>query len=462
MAAMSVPTTRNGSLLRLFAGADRAVGRQSELDELTGLPSRAVFERRLERLLSVRHQLRREQVCTVLLIDCDGFREINQSVGYLGGDRVLAEIAERLRDSLPGAHTIARVGGDEFAVLLDEVPSVPALLEQAERIVAGLHEPLEVAESPITISTSVGIVLCTREDAAAGALEVLRSAAVALQLAKQRGKARFGVFEASMHVALANPDREQPGLDSALGLRQYTLWFQPIVRLPEGSMVGIEALLRWRHPDGRVLEAAEFLPELEATGLIVEAGRWVVAEACAQAAALRNDVGADLFVMVNINASQLADSSFVETVLESIERYALEPGTLVVELTESNLLADDPAACAVLNRLRDQGVRIAVDDVGGGYSTMSHLQRMPVDVVKVAPVVVNRLAAGPQGPSAADDLFLLARSLGMDTIAEHVETLEQHDAVVRTGCGMAQGFYYAPPLTPQELAATLRSLLSPG
>ena len=444
-------------LLKALGAREQELSHRAEHDPLTDLPNRAYFLSRLERALSWRRRGMRDGLCTVMLIDLDDFESVNALIGHKNGDRVLTALADRLRDSLRAVDTVARIGGDEFGILFDEVPFASDLLEVGERLVDTLHIPIEVDGERIAVEASVGIALCGPNDSRPDAGEMLRRADIALRMAKQNGRGAFGVFEPSLRVAQEEPRRRHGGLQRALGLRQFLLEYQPIIDVAQRRVVGAEALLRWQHPEAGLLSPVEFLSDLEDVGLIRSVGRWVVEEAVAETAAIRNRLGVEIFVTVNVSSLQLHDDSFVDAVHRALGANGLPGSALIVELTESGNVAEDAKAIERLRRLRSFGVRLAIDDFGTGYSSMSYLHRFPVDVLKIDKSFVDDLDDQEGEATLAGELLRFGTTLGLLTIAEGVESDVQHAALVELGCPLAQGFHYAGPLSKEQLSMLLRA-----
>ena len=424
-------------------------------DPLTDLPNRALFRQRVEVALAKRRRAN-DGICTVMFVDLDDFKNVNDAIGHARGDSVLVEVARRLRDSLRTADVVARLGGDEFGLLFEQVTAAGDLLELAERLVEELRAPMDIDGVAIEVPATIGIALHGPAEPPADADEMLKRADVALRLAKQRGKGMFGLFEPSLHVALDEPRRRRSGLDRALAMREFRLHFQPIIDVRNRQIVGAEALLRWAHPEAGLLGPDEFITDLEDVGLIGEVGRWVIDEAVAQAAALRNELRVEFFVTVNVSSVQLHDPGFVDSVRRSLAVAGLPATALVVELTESGSVAEDSIALARLRALRTLGVRLAIEDFGTGYSSMAYLHSFPVDVLKIDKSFIADLVEGSPDRRLAEELTRLGSSLGLLTIAEGVETEAQHGALDVLGCPLAQGFFYGAALPRDELAASLR------
>jgi diguanylate cyclase (GGDEF)-like protein/PAS domain S-box-containing protein len=411
-------------------------------DPLTRLANRSLFRERVE------HSLNRRAIgdIAVLFIDLDNFKTINDSLGHAAGDHVLVETAHRLRSTLRAEDTAARLGGDEFAVLLEEA-DVTAAARIAERIRSALGVPFWLAGQEVFISASIGIA--TREPGDT-ATELLRNADVAMYTAKTKGKARFEIFEARMHDAVVARLGLEAELRRAIDRREFVIHYQPIVRLDTGEVVGAEALVRWQHPTRGLVPPMEFIPLAEETGLIVPLGGWILRQACRQLAdwqRLRG--GGDPFIMnVNLSSRQLVREAIAEEVAAAVDESGIRASWLVLEVTETVLMADPVVAATALGHIRDLGVRVALDDFGSGYSSLSHLRRFPIDIVKIDKSFVDDVATDGVESAIARSIIDLGRAMQIDTVAEGIEGGEQAETLRALGCEFGQGFFFARPLDP--------------
>ena len=420
-------------------------------DPLTRLANRSLFRERVE------HALERRQSgdAAVLFIDLDNFKTINDSLGHAAGDHVLVETAHRLRSALRAEDTAARLGGDEFAVLLEDA-DVTASARIAERIRSAIGVPFWVMGQEVYISASIGIA--TREPGDS-ANELLRNADVAMYTAKTKGKARFEIFEAQMHDAVVARLGLEAELRRAIERSEFVIHYQPIVKLETGEVIGAEALVRWQHPTRGLVPPLEFIPLAEETGLIVPLGGWILRQACHQLAEwqrLRH--GGEPFVMnVNLSSRQLVRDAIADEVAAAVDESGIRASWLVLEVTETVLMADPLVAAAALGRIRDLGVRVALDDFGSGYSSLSHLRRFPIDIVKIDKSFVDDVASGGVESAIARSIIDLGRAMRIDTVAEGIELDEQAEILRSLGCEFGQGFYFAKPLEPaawEELLQT--------
>jgi len=435
----------NVGLLRLLAANESELNHRAEHDPLTDLKNRGSFIRFVDGWLSNPASARR---CAVMFVDLDDFKHINDSLGHAMGDQAIVAVGERLRSCMRDHDVVARLGGDEFAVFLTDLPNVGQLVTIAERLIETLNEPFQSSDMRASVCGTIGIAIAEAGDDAG---ELLRRADIAMYAAKARGKGLFGIFEPSMHVAMYAPLERRADLERAVDEEEFTLRFQPVVDVPTRAMVGVEALIRWEHPRLGLLSPVAFIDDIESAGLMVTVGAWVLREACRQAMRLRRRVMNDLFVSVNVSGSQMQDSGFLAVVADALSITGLPAGALVIELTESGNVGESEVVGLRLRQLRAMGVRVAIDDFGSGYSSFTYLRRLRVDILKIDKSFVDDLLAG--GPAAAlvEGMIGLGNSLGLLTIGEGVEDGEQHAALVRLGCSMAQGYLHARPMPMNEI-----------
>ena len=420
-------------------------------DPLTRLANRSLFRERVE------HALERRQTgdLSVLFIDLDNFKTINDSLGHAAGDHVLVETAHRLRSALRAEDTAARLGGDEFAVLLEDA-DVTASARIAERIRLTLGVPFWVMGQEVYISASIGIA--TREPGDT-ATELLRNADVAMYTAKTKGKARFEIFEAQMHDAVVARLGLEAELRRAIDRHEFVIHYQPIVKLDTGEAIGAEALVRWQHPTRGLVPPMEFIPLAEETGLIVPLGGWILRTACSQLAQWqRLRGGGEPFVMnVNLSSRQLVRDAIADEVAAAVDESGIRASWLVLEVTETVLMADPVVAAAALGHIRDLGVRVALDDFGSGYSSLSHLRRFPIDIVKIDKSFVDDVAGGGVESAIARSIIDLGRAMQIETVAEGIEADEQAEMLRSLGCGYGQGYFFAKPLEAAAWEGLLRA-----
>ncbi len=422
-------------------------------DSLTGLPNRARFHEELSQAIN-RQRRKPGHLFGVLFMDLDRFKVINDSLGHAAGDELLSAFARTLRGWLRPTDMLARMGGDEFTILIDGMDGLDDATRVAERISAGLRQPLKVGDREIFVSVSIGIALSTtgyeRPD------DALRDADLALYRAKAAGRGRYAIFDVEMHArAIAHLELETD-LRQAVERGEFRIAYQPIVALDTRRLLGFEALLRWQHPRRGLLGPAEFLSIADETGLIVPVGRWLLREACRQLAewvAARPDA-VGLSVSCNLSSRQLLHPQLVDYVREALDEARLSASRLRLEITESVIMEHAEAAVARLTELRDLGVQLDMDDFGTGYSSLSHLQRFPLQAVKIDRSFIERMRGG-RNSEIVKAIFTLGRNLGLEVVAEGVETSEQHEALLAMGCPSAQGFLFSHPVLAEEAGALL-------
>ena len=417
-------------------------------DSLTGLLNRAVFRDRVDHALS--RAARLGQQPAVLLLDLDGFKTVNDGLGHDAGDELLVAVGHRLQASGRSSDTVARIGGDEFAILLEDDADDAGAKAVAERVLAVLMTPFQVRGREVFVRASIGIAT-----AVAGATtdELLRNADAAMYAAKRAGKARYEFFLPVMHEQALAKFEVLGDLERALARDEFVLHYQPIVDFATEAVAGVEALVRWNHPSRGLLPPAEFIPLAEETGLIVPLGSWVLREACGQTAAWRlSQPHLDLWVSVNLSTRQLLEPDLVERVRATLAESGLQPASLTLELTEGSLMQGITETAVKLRGLKELGVRLAIDDFGTGSSSLSYLRQFPIDLLKIDKSFVDEVGTS-DGPLLVQAIVDIARTLRVETIAEGVEEEEQLAGLREVGCRSGQGFLFARPLPPEGLAA---------
>ncbi len=411
-------------------------------DELTGLANRALLHDRVEHALA---GLGRSGHTVALFFgDLDGFKTVNDTMGHDIGDNVLRRASRLLSSIVRPGDTVARLGGDEFAVLMVDVEREEAAVDFAHRIVSVLREAPDFEGQQVGLSISVGVAFA---EPGKTTEQLLSEADSAMYEAKEKGKNRVEVYESSMRSRMLERLEMTNGFRWALGRSELFLQYQPIVSLSDRKLHGFEALVRWSHPTLGLLPPMHFIPIAEETGFIVPLGRWVLAEACEQLAMWCRESGENLTLSVNLSRRQLTSQHLAEEVRTALSLSGLDPRQLILEITESVLMEDPERAELALRDLRDIGIRIGVDDFGTGYSSLSHLQRFPVDVLKIDKSFIDPLTSSrPDNSALVIAILGLARSLELEVIAEGIEHEGQLHRLIELGCEMGQGFLMAHPL----------------
>jgi diguanylate cyclase (GGDEF)-like protein len=420
-------------------------------DGLTGLPNRVLAIDRAEQMLA---RARRQHLAVAALyVDIDGFKHVNDTYGHAAGDELLQVVASRLASVVREGDTAARLGGDEFVVLVEgsTLDAGPGLV--AQRLLDVLCQPYDLkgrVGRVLSLTTSIGIACGLRENAD----ELLGDADVALYEAKAAGKNRWVLFQSAMQAAARDKLTLEMDLAEALEQGQLFLLYQPIFDLQTEATIGVEALIRWRHPTRGVLQPSEFIRIAEQSNLIVPIGRWVLWKACRQARAW-HEKGYRLGMAVNVSTCQLDDDKFIEDVEGALEQTGLEPAALTLEVTETTLMSDPQATTRRLRALKRLGVRIAIDDFGTGYSSLAYLRQFPADALKIDRSFVSDIAASDQSRALIHTLVQLGKTLHIETLAEGIEDQTQLKALQREHCDHGQGFLFSRPLDNETVEAFL-------
>jgi diguanylate cyclase (GGDEF)-like protein len=431
--------------------------RESELaflathDALTGLPNRALILDRTGQMLA--RSRRAQTPAAALFIDLDNFKEINDTFGHAAGDELLKAVAARLDGVTREADALGRLSGDEFVVISEELSLAAGPEVIAERLLDSLSHPFQVGaeKARVSVRASIGIALAegnTPED-------LLRNADIAMYQAKWEGRSRYAVYEAGMQERMRKRFELEMDLAEALEREEFFLVYQPTVDLSSMRPTGVEALLRWRHPSRGVLQPDGFIPLLEDTGLITQVGRWVLERGCLQCASWR-DAGHPVTIAINASARQLDSDQIVADVEDALAVSGLEPEALTLEVTETTLMQNAEETARRLVAIKRLGVRIAIDDFGTGYSSLAHLQRFPVDALKIDRSFIKGLRANPEGETLIHSLVQLGKALAIETFAEGIEQPHELSLLREQACDSGQGFLFAHPLDAEEADAFLR------
>lgn len=433
--------------------AERQLVHSAFRDPLTGLPNRALFQDHLAR--SFAHRQRREDYrFAVIVLDLDRFKVVNDNLGHACGDELLVAFARRVEAILPPGDTFARFGGDEFIILLEDISGAAEAVGFADRLQQLLQLPFSVQGHEVFSSVSMGIGLSDAE--ANTGNDLIRFADIAMHRAKDLGKARHVIYDRALHAPASGTLKMETELRRALDRRELFLHYQPIFDLKTGEALGAEALIRWNHPARGILSASQFINMAEEMGLLAPIGIQVLHEACAQTAAWnRKLAGRRLQISINLGARQFAEPSLTVEISKAIERSGIDPGQLALEMTEGMLMGRPETTKEMLERIKALGVKIYLDDFGTGYSSLGYLQRFPIDVLKIDQSFIHRLGEQPGNRNIVRAIIQLAASLGMESVAEGIESAAQERELLALGCRMGQSYHLCRPGSPETVEAVL-------
>jgi diguanylate cyclase (GGDEF)-like protein/PAS domain S-box-containing protein len=422
---------------------------QAAHDALTGLPNRRLLSDRMEQ--AVARAQRNGRRVGIVMLDLDGFKHINDTLGHRVGDLLLIEAARRLAHCVRESDTVARVGGDEFMVVLPEIQSQGDLQLLATKILAHIREPYAIEGKELFVSCSIGLTLFP--DDGANPEDLLAHADTAMYRAKSDGKNTYRFFTAEMHEHAVARLRVEDELRHALHAGEFELHYQVAIDLATQHPAKAEALVRWRHPQRGLLDPVDFIPVAEETGLILQLGAWVIDESARQAARWGDLAPSGFCIGANVSAQQFHRSDCVTTLRETLAKHAVSPQRISIEITESLFIGDQGDAWRQLNEIRDLGVRIAIDDFGTGYSSLSYLKRFPVDTLKIDQTFVRGLPENTENAALVEAIISMGRALGLAVVAEGVETAEQRDFLAARGCRYGQGYLFGRAMSADEFAA---------
>ncbi len=431
---------------------EEQLSHQAFHDSVTGLANRALFRDRVEHALE-RHA-RDGAPVTILFMDLDDFKTVNDSLGHAAGDHLLGEVADRIKATLRQADTAARLGGDEFAILLEDGGDGVIAAEVATRVLAAFEAPFRLEGVEVFVRASIGIASTEHATSVGrGTEELLRNADVAMYMAKEAGKSRYQVFEPAMHNTALKRLELKADLQRALDNEEFIVHYQPVIELDTGRIEGFEALVRWEHPVRGTVPPLDFIPLAEETGLIVPIGSWVLREACGRAAELqaRFPMEPPLHMAVNLSARQIQRPEVVSDVAAALRETGLDPADLVLEITESVMMQNVDLSIQRLAELKELGVRLAVDDFGTGYSSLNYIRRFPVDILKVDKSFVDGVTSGGEESALTAAIIELAAILKLRPVAEGIERADQLEKLLSLNCDLGQGYYFARPLPLGEV-----------
>jgi diguanylate cyclase (GGDEF)-like protein/PAS domain S-box-containing protein len=438
------------------ANSDRKIEYLASHDSLTNLPNREMFNQLLHFAIEAAHRYSRQ--FAVLFIDLDRFKVINDSLGHDAGDALLVEVANRLRQSLRSTDVIARLGGDEFVVILEQASDGQGVEGVAHTLLSVLRQPVQLCGHECHTTASIGIAIYPAHGSDVQTLT--KNADMAMYLAKEDGKNGFRFFTKDVKTQSIERLMLETGLRHALDREEFALHYQPKVDLQTGQITGVEALLRWIHPDLGVLPPMQFIPLAEETGLIVPIGRWALKEACRQNMAWQHQGLRPVSVAVNLSPRQFVDENLLHDVDDALATSGMSPALLQLEVTESMVMQNVPRAVRLLDALQSRGIRLAIDDFGTGYSSMSLMKQFPIDTIKIDRSFVRDLPNDSEDKAIAQAIISMGKALGMTIIAEGVETTEQQTFLRDHACDEMQGFLFSKPVLPEQLADLLRDVLS--
>lgn len=427
-------------------------------DQLTGLPNRLLFKDRLTQACKTTD--RNQKLVALVFVDVDRFKFINDSLGHSSGDRLLQLIASRLTDNVRKSDTVARLGGDEFVVIMQDIVDEDDALKVVAAMVAQLRLPMPIYEHQLQITASMGIALYPLHGQTVD--ELIRKADTAMYEVKQRGRNNYLMYRHGMENKTQERVSMESHLNNALENEEFSLCYQPQVDLLQQTMTGVEALLRWQHPQLGQISPATFIPIAEETGLILSIGEWVLREATAQHQRWLDQGLPPIRVAVNISALQFQQDNFADMVRGIIESCAIDPAYLELELTESVVMQRAELAAKTLTELRDLGVKLAIDDFGTGYSSLSYLRKFPIDRIKIDQSFVRGISNTPANEAIVRAIIALGESLGLETVAEGVETLDELKCVASHKCMEAQGYHFAKAMAADDLVVWYRSRCQAG
>lgn len=428
------------------AEAERVLAYQATHDPLTQLPNRRLF---LEQLDS---ELTKKQPVAVLFFDLDQFKIINDSLGHVVGDELLTAAGKRIRDSLGENDVFARLSGDEFVALIVDPPARERAVETADKVLRAFGTPFHLGPHEVVTTISIGIAINEENDSA---VHLIRHADLAMYQAKVRGKARYEIFIPTMDIDAMRRLEMEMELRHAIANGELRVYYQPEVEIETGRLVGMEALVRWEHPERGLISPSEFIPIAEESGLVLQIGRFVLFEACRQAKVWEDTYNAPLLVSVNLSGRHFQQATLIDEVSEMLRKTGANPAHVILEITETTAMAGADSTIEILTKLKSLGLRLAIDDFGTGFSSLSYLKRFPVDLLKIDKSFVDGVALKGHDRAIVQAIVALGHALGMKLIAEGVETIEQLDELRSLGSEIGQGYYFGRPLSDKAMAPVI-------
>ncbi len=433
--------------------SQRRLAYLAHYDQLTGLPNRGLFFDRFGQ--AIKRARRSEQLVALLFIDLDHFKDINDSIGHQAGDLLLKRVADRLQICMRDSDTVSRMGGDEFALVLEDIASIQQLSIVAKRILHHLAEPFLIEDREIYTSASLGITIFPFDDNAEGTL--LQHADIAMYQAKHQGGNTYQYYVGGMGAQVASRSSLANGLRQGLAKDEFFLHYQPLVDLHTSRIIGLESLVRWQHPTMGLISPGQFIPIAEQIGFIGRLGQWVLQKACTDIGAICQDGMAEIPVAVNVSGRQFRNKNLVEKIKKVLDQSAMAPGMLELELTENVLMDDSSNHTATLDTIKKMGVKISIDDFGTGYSSFRYLQTFPIDTLKIDRSFIQDLPYNGHNASLVASMIEMGHSMGLTVLAEGVETEEQVQFLKTHDCDRAQGFFFARPQSLDALMPVLQN-----
>jgi diguanylate cyclase (GGDEF)-like protein len=431
--------------------AEEIIRYQAVYDQLTGLPNRILFNERL--LASLKQAKQTQKMLAVMFLDLDRFKKINDTLGHAAGDRLLEGFAGRISDTLRSTDTVARWGGDEFTILLPDINCLEDAVKTAQRIIDNLKPAFKLEGQPFHVSSSIGIALYP--DDGEDAETLVKNADAALYRAKEMGRNNYQLYTSTINPQGSHLLTIEHRLHEALEQGEFEVFYQPKVNITTWKIQGMEALLRWQHPQLGLVTPATFIPIAEENGLIVAIGEWVLHTACTQNKAWQDALQPDLRVAVNVSARQFQQFNLLEMVANCLEKSGLAPKYLELEITETTAMQDVDYTTKVLRELQNMGVQIALDDFGTGYCSLNYLKKFPLNILKIDKSFVSGLTTDPCERAIAKAVATLGRDLNLSVVAEGVETKEQLECLRELHCQEIQGYYFSPALSAGEASKLL-------
>ncbi len=421
-------------------------------DPLTGLPNRNLFNDRLE--MEIRRAARTDQMFGVMFLDLDDFKNVNDSLGHVMGDYLLKDVGKRLLKTIRDVDTVARIGGDEFIVLLPQVTDPKEIAVVGRRILETFKDPFIIKNHEIFSTASIGICLYPADGK--DSVELLKNSDLAMYHAKEQGKNNYVFFSEKMNIQMKKRMELETQLRHALRENQFVLHYQPLVDLGSGKMVGVEALIRWDHPQSGLIAPEDFIPTAEETGMILKLGQWVLETSCKQILTWRNQGIRSLYMSVNISSRQFLRRDFLELVQKVLKDTGLSTKSLTLQVTEDGIMGKQEKIFTIMKALKDIGIKLSIDDFGTGFSSLAQLRHFPVDTLKIDRSFVRGIPHDPDCVGIASSIITLARNLKLKVTAEGVEKQEQLDFLVASGCDLVQGYYFSPAVPPDQIPRMIK------